>query len=130
MAAGRYSFLIEQGATTDFELAYKDSDGNPIDLTGYSARMHIREQIADTVPVLTLTSSIEADGTGINLSGSSGANPPTSGTLGIYISSDQTAQLDFEEGYYDLEIAVVNAGYERVTRVLEGKVKLSKNITR
>ena len=26
MSAGRYSFTIEQGATLDFELAYKDSD--------------------------------------------------------------------------------------------------------
>jgi hypothetical protein len=32
MAAGKYSFVIEQGATTDFELLYKDSNGNPVDL--------------------------------------------------------------------------------------------------
>ena len=32
MAAGRYSFVIEQGATTDFEVVYNDSNGNPIDL--------------------------------------------------------------------------------------------------
>ena len=25
MAAGRYSFVIEQGSTTDFEIIYKDS---------------------------------------------------------------------------------------------------------
>ena len=35
MSAGRYSFTIEQGATLDFELAYKDSNNNPINLTGY-----------------------------------------------------------------------------------------------
>jgi len=32
MAAGKYSFIIEQGSTVDFEIVYKDSDSNPIDL--------------------------------------------------------------------------------------------------
>ena len=35
MAAGRYSFTIEQGATLNLELQYKDSNGNPISLEGY-----------------------------------------------------------------------------------------------
>jgi len=39
MAAGKYSFTIEQGSTVDFEITYKDSNGNPVDLTGYQARM-------------------------------------------------------------------------------------------
>jgi hypothetical protein len=34
MAAGTYSFTIEQGATTDFEIQYKDSGSNAIDLGG------------------------------------------------------------------------------------------------
>ena len=42
MAAGKYNFTIEQGATTDFEIVYKDSDGNPIDISGYTARMDLR----------------------------------------------------------------------------------------
>ena len=29
MAAGRYNFTIEQGATVDFEIAYKDSNEKP-----------------------------------------------------------------------------------------------------
>ena len=33
MAAGKYSFIIEQGATTDFEVQYKDSSGSPVDLS-------------------------------------------------------------------------------------------------
>jgi hypothetical protein len=37
MAAGRYSFVIEQGATTDFEILYKDSNNDPVDLSGYRA---------------------------------------------------------------------------------------------
>ena len=41
MAAGKYSFTIEQGSTVDFEIAYKDSNSDPIDLTSYTARMQI-----------------------------------------------------------------------------------------
>ena len=41
MAAGKYNFTIEQGATVDFEIAYTDSNGDPIDLTGYDARMQL-----------------------------------------------------------------------------------------
>ena len=33
MAAGKHSFTIEQGATTDFQIDWKDSSGNPVDLT-------------------------------------------------------------------------------------------------
>ena len=32
MAAGKYSFSVEQGSTVKFDVAYKDSSNNPIDL--------------------------------------------------------------------------------------------------
>ena len=35
MAAGKYTFTIEQGATTDFQIDWKDSNGQPVDLTLY-----------------------------------------------------------------------------------------------
>jgi len=54
MGAGRYSFTIEQGTTTNFEIQYKDSSNNPVDLTGYSGRMQIASDYASnasrTVP--------------------------------------------------------------------------------
>ena len=42
MAAGNYTFTLEQGSTTDFQLDWKDSGGAKVDLTHYSARMQIR----------------------------------------------------------------------------------------
>jgi hypothetical protein len=128
MSAGRYSFTIEQGATIDFELAYKDSDGNPIDLTGYQGRMQLRPSAGSETIYITLSSSLDPDGTGLNFSGSSGLNPPTSGTIGIFISAYSSSQLSFNEAYYDLELATGSA-YPIVTRLLEGQVKLSPNIT-
>ncbi len=72
MAAGNYSFTIEQGSTTDFEIVYKDSNGDPIDLTGYEARMQLKDSIGGSSIFLTLSSSLSPDGTGLNLSGSGG----------------------------------------------------------
>jgi len=128
MSAGRYSFTIEQGATLDFELAYKDSNNNPIDLTNYQGRMQIRPSVGSDTVYITLSSSLDDDGTGLNFSGSEGINPPTSGTIGIFISANSSSQLDFTEAVYDLEIAT-GSTYPVVTRLLEGQVQLNKNIT-
>ena len=128
MAAGRYTFTIEQGATLDFEVLYKDSNGNPISLEGYDARMQIRPHAGASTAYITLSSSLAADGTGLNLSGSNGTNPPSSGSIGIFISANSSSAFNFNEASYDLEIAS-GSSYPVVTRIIEGKVKLSKEVT-
>jgi hypothetical protein len=127
MPAGRYNFLIEQGTTFQLELQYKDSNNNPIDLTGYSGRLQIRQTIPSTTVLLCLSSSLNPDGTGINFSGSNGTTPPTSGSIGIYISAVSSSQLTFDQAVYDLEIES-SGGF--VTRLIEGNVQLSKEVTR
>ena len=128
MAAGKYSFVIEQGSTLDFEIQYKDSSSNPIDLTGYSAKMQIKSNYADNSPTtyLTLSSSLQGDGTGLNLLGSGGLKPYSSGSIGLYISAATSSLLTFDTGYYDLEVTTGSV----VTRILEGRVNLSKEVTR
>ena len=126
MAAGKYSFVIEQGATTDFEVQYKDSTGTPVNLANYSARMQIRSDYGSSGTLYAnLSSSLFSDGTGLNLSGSSGTNPLSSGSIGIFISAATSSNFTFGEARYDLEL--VSGSY--VTRLLEGKVKLSKEVT-
>ena len=128
MAAGKYSFAIEQGSTVDFEIAYKDSAGEPIDLTDYQARMQVRPSKGSTDVYLTLTSSYSADGTGLHLSGSGDLNPPTSGTIGVFISAYTSSQLTFTEAVYDLEIAT-GSTYPIVTRLIEGNIRLIPEVT-
>lgn len=127
MPAGRYNFLIEQGATFQLELQYKDSNNEPINLSGYSGRLQIRQSVPSTVVLLCLSSSLEPDGTGINFSGSNGTTPPSSGSIGIYISAISSSQLTFDQAVYDLEIESSN-GF--VTRLIEGGVQVSKEVTR
>ena len=126
MAAGRYSFVIEQGATTNFQINWNDETGTPVDLTGYGARMQIRPAIESSEVFISLSSSLQSDGTGLNLSGSNGITPLASGSVAVYISAYSSSLLNFGDAYYDLEMVNGN----EVTRLLEGRVQLSKNVTR
>jgi hypothetical protein len=119
MAAGRYNFVIEQGTTFTLALQYKDSNSVPIDLTGYSGRMQIRPSIGSPTTYLCLSSSIQADGTGITFP------TPTSGSISLYISAVSSSQLTFNQGVYDLEITSGSV----VTRLIQGNVQLSKEVT-
>jgi len=128
MSAGKYNFTIEQGTTIRLELQYKDSSGSAIDLTGYSGRMQIRPDYADNTKksYIYLSSSLNDDGTGLNFSGSSGLNSPVSGTIGLYISAVSSSTLNFDTAYYDIELQTGSI----VTRLLQGTIKLSREVTR
>jgi len=124
MAAGRYSFTIEQGATTDFDIVYKDSAGDTVDLSLYQSRMQIRNaRTGSADKYLTLSSSLNDDGTGLNMESGS------VGKIGIFISAATSSELNFAQGYYDLEIASGSGEDVIVTRLLEGVVQLSQQIT-
>lgn len=132
MSAGKYNFTIEQGTTVNFEIQYKDSNNNPINLTGYSAKMQVKSNYADKNPkvYLTLSSSLNADGTGLNLSGSNGTTPLASGSIGIYIAACTSSLLDFNTALYDLELYSGSGACPYTTRLLEGQIKLSREVTR
>ena len=131
MSAGRYSFLIEQGATTDFEIQYKGSSGTPVDLTGYEAAMQIRNAQNGTTLYATLTSSIddtytkEVSGSFLSLSGSNLSTPLSSGSIGVYIGHAVTNDFSFNEAFYDLELT---SGSIR-TRLIQGQIQLNDQVT-
>jgi hypothetical protein len=126
MRASRYSFIIEEGATFNLQINWTDGNGTPIDLTEYHARMQIRPSIESDIVLLNLSSSFSEDGSGISLMGGDGNTPPQSGSIGIHISAAASEGLNFTDAYYDLEL--VNG--DVVVRLLEGRVQLSKNVTR
>jgi hypothetical protein len=135
MAAGKYSFIYEQGTTTDFEIVWKDSAGSLVDLSGYEAKMQIKTDYLDNsgTTVLTLTSSAgdtytkAADKAFISLSGSNLTTVPESGSIGIYIGYTAGTSITANEYFYDLELTHTNTA--KRTRLIEGKVKVSKQVT-
>jgi hypothetical protein len=122
MAAGKYSFVIEQGATTNFGILYQDSNKEYINLTNYEARMQLRPSTNSSIVYLQLSSSRNSDGTGITVD--------PSGSINIYISSCTSSMLTFDQAVYDLEIYSGSGACPYVIRLLEGNVKLSKEVTR
>lgn len=126
MAAGKYSFVIEQGATFLRDIQYKDATGSAIDLTGYSGRMQLRPEAESSTVYISLSSSLQSDGTGITFSGVHQTHSASEGIIGIIISADSSSQLNFTKASYDLEL--VSGSF--VLRLLEGKVHLDKNVTR
>lgn len=116
MSAAVYDLYIEQGATFVQPLVWKDSNGDPVDLTSYAARMQFRSSISSSTVLFSATT---ANGR-IALGGALG-------TITITIDADDTAAFGFVSAVYDLELESAS-GF--VTRLLEGGVEVSKEVTR
>ena len=117
MPAGIYDIIIEQGATFNFALIWRDPSGMPINLTGYTARMQVRQTVTQPDPApLSLTT----ENGGITLGG-------PAGPINVLATPVQTAGLSFRAGVYDLEL--VSPGGE-VTRLVQGSVVVSPEVTR
>lgn len=131
MAAGQYSFTIEQGATVDFRIDYTDSNGDAVDLSNYEARMQIRNTKGGATLYASLSSSLGPCGTGLNMTPTSASVtlPKSSGSIGVFISAASSSAFTFDRAYYDLEIYSGSGNCTRVDRILEGRVKLSKEVT-
>lgn len=132
MPAGLYNFVIEQGTTLQFRIDYRDEDGTPINLEGYHAQMQIRNEPGGTRLYATLSSSLAPDGTGLNLTpyvnGSS--LPQSSGSIEVVLSAYSSSLLNFDKAYYDLELISGSGTNVYVSRLLQGKIKLSKEVTK
>lgn len=131
MSAGRYDFTIEQGSTFELNIKYRDSNGLPVNLTGFYGRMQVRPTKTSDIVYLDLSSSLQPDGTGLNFSGSGNNQPPSSGSVGIYISSCTSSLLDFNgQAYYDLEIYSGSAHCPYTIRLIEGLIMINKEVTK
>jgi hypothetical protein len=115
MAAGTYDITIEQGATFRLELVYKDDAAEPIDLTGYTARMKIKITNPSVPDIIELTT----ENGGIIIT-------PLTGMIELYISEEDTEDLRFTTAVYDLEL--INE--EGVQRLIQGSVSFSKEVTK
>jgi hypothetical protein len=106
--------LCPQGSTFNQVLTYS-VDNVLVNLTGYSARMQVKEKYTSTINQLDLTT---ANG-GIVLGG-------TLGTIDINVPSFDTATITPKEYLYDLELISGST----VTRIIEGKFIVTPEVTR
>ena len=126
MAAGQYNFTIEQGATLKKQFTYKDSAGAVVDLNGYDARMQIRSAVGATgnpIDSLTYTATGRV-AAGLNILPTTGSE--ASGTIELHIHHASSSLYTFDQAVYDLEIQKSDT----VTRLLQGRIKLSKEVTK
>lgn len=113
MPAAKLNLTVEQGATFSKRLVWKDKNRRPINILGWEARMHVRKTVADSTIIMELTSS-----NGRIVLG-------TGGVIDLKLSATETSAL--QSGVYDLEL-VSPTGV--VTRLVEGKVAVSPEVTR
>jgi len=89
--------------------------GRIVDLTGFTARMQARLSTFDDATLFDLTT----ENGGITIDG-------VNGLVTCSLTASESSLLDFSEGVYDLEIV---SGSD-VERLLQGKVKLSREVTK
>jgi hypothetical protein len=114
--AGVYNITCNQGATFQRTITWTDSARDPINLTSYTARMHVRTLANASTTILELTT----ENSRIALGG-------TAGTVDLTVAANTTANLTPALYVYDLE--VVSAGGV-VTRLIEGNFNVKAEVTR
>lgn len=125
------SLTINQGETFYQIIQYTDGNNQPIDLTGCGAKMQFRPQAASSTLYLNLSSSLQADGTGLNLTPLSGSVvlPLSSGSIGIQISAYSSSLLNFDNCVTDLFITSGSGSTVYTDKIYAAKVKLIKSVT-
>ena len=131
MIAGVYNLTIEQGSTFGRLIAIEQPDlaTDPtgqtfenFDLSGFTARMHIRRTIDTATPMITLTTE----------NGRIAINPSVVGDatknneISLSITAADTATIT-TSGVYDLEIISIGG---TVSKVIRGDVTLIPEVTR
>jgi hypothetical protein len=116
---GRLDLDCYQGASFDCTLTWRmgATPGTPVNLTGYTARMQVRDGYDGGSAIVSLTS-----GTGITLGG-------TAGTILLELTPTQTAAIDATpSGQYVYDLELVSGS--TVTRLVQGTFIVSPEVTR
>jgi len=112
---GRHDFEVTTGVDHRIPILWRQPNGQPTDLTGFTAFMDVRRRAGDADPAL-LEFSV---GSGITLGG-------VLGTIEVVFEEADTALLPAGFVFYDL-IMVDSAGGSK--RLLHGKIKVNQALT-
>ena len=103
---------IDQGASFSSDVTVTNSDGDVVDLTGYTTEAKMAKSYgADTT--VTITSALASD--------------PTTGVVELTLTDSQTAALDAPARYvYD--VYITKTVDSTVTRVIEGVITINPKV--
>lgn len=121
-ARARVDIVIYEGAT--FRQTFQWKQGDPaeaVDLTGYTARMHIRESMESETALLELDS--EGGGAVIN-------DPPTDGKYSVYIPAADTAGLCADHERINAVYDILLIKDDVVLMQQHGKARIFPSVTR
>lgn len=115
------NFWLYSGATFTAPVTLKDSDGNPIDLTGYSGILMARRDISDVAPVFTCTTTDSTMTLGGNL-----------GTVTLNLTATLTAGfgIDYAGEIWYHDLLLTHADDTTVDKPYQGVIIASPSVTR
>lgn len=116
----KHDIDIDQGQTFEETVLYRDSSGNAVDLTGYTAKMQIRSAFGVGDADVDISTTPNDDGS-ITIDAEAGK-------LTLLIKAAKTAELEAEYiGVYDLVITAADTITKY--RLLEGKATVVPGVT-
>lgn len=119
MPASKHDFNIERGSSYVLTLVYKDTNGSPVDLTGWCARMVWRTNTGSTQTFLT----DNADLTNYKF-----IIIDNEGKLILQFPALITNNFDFQSAKYDIELQaptnIYTEGGKKVERILYGIINI------
>jgi hypothetical protein len=110
--AAKQDLYIDQGTTFNTNLTLTDVNGNPMNLTGYTAYSQMKKWYSSTAnATFTFTTSIPN---------------PNNGVITMSVNANVTSTMWPGRYVYDIDIVDPN---NNVTRVVEGFVTISPGVT-
>lgn len=112
--AGQKNWEVDVNTTYSFSVIYKDPNGDPIDITGSTAKMQVRNAQGDKL-AFTLTSPSG----GITIDG-------PNGLITVKMTPTQTSKLFYPKSVYDLMLTDSQANK---TKLVGGYLTASRSVT-
>ena len=106
------NLVIDQGASFSADIDVTDSDGDALNLTGYTAAGQMRRTYSSTTAT-DFTASIQS---------------ASGGTVKIELTATETNAIKAGRYVYDVEIT--NTSTQEVIRIVEGQVEVTPGVTR
>jgi hypothetical protein len=125
MKASLYDFSIDQGSSFRLSFIYKDSQGNPVDLTGWCARLVWKTNKADIQTFIT---------TNIDYTIYKFTIDPLLGKVTLLLPPSTTNNLAFSTAKYDLELQsddeIYTGAGKNIIRLLYGNITLNPRFSK